>query len=75
MPRGSSLSPMARAGTEAWGCARARLPADAADGNPGEYSGASPEGVETRQAGPGMPKTGARTNHGGKWGGGLRTGG
>jgi hypothetical protein len=55
VPRVSSLSPMASAGTEAWGHARASLPAEAADGNPGEYSSASPEGVETRQEDPRMP--------------------
>jgi len=52
MPRVSSLYPMASAGTEEWGCARARLPAAAEGGNPGEDSGESPEGVETRQEGP-----------------------
>src|SRR5262249_744070 len=36
VPRVSSLYPMASAGTEEWGHARARLPAEAADGNPGE---------------------------------------
>ena len=43
---------MASVGTEEWGYARARLPADAADGNPGEYRSESPEGVETRQEDP-----------------------
>ena len=75
MPRVSSLYPMASAGTEEWGHARARLPAEAADGNPGEYSSESPEGVKTRQEDPRMPKTTAITSHAGKCGGGLQTGG
>ena len=75
VPRVSSLYPMASAGTEEWGYARARLPAEAADGNPGEYSSESPEGVETRQEEPRMPKTTAITSHAGKCGGGLQTGG
>jgi hypothetical protein len=75
VPRVSSLYPMASAGTEEWGCARARLPADAEGGNPGEYSGESPEGVESRQEDPRMPKTAAITNGVGKGGGGLQTGG
>ena len=62
MPRVSSLYLMASAGTEERGCTRTRLPAEAADGNPGEYSGESPEGVETRQEDPGMPKTAAITS-------------
>jgi len=66
---------MASAGTEEWGHARARLPAEAADGNPGEYNSESPEGVETRQEGPWMPKTAAITSPAGKCGGGLQTGG
>jgi len=65
VPRVSSLYPMASAGTEAWGCARARLPAEAADGNPGEYSRESPEGVETGQEGPRMPKTVSLTSQAG----------
>src|SRR5262249_50501025 len=60
MPRVSSLYPMASAGTEEWGCARARLPAEAADGNPGENSSESPEGVEARQEDHGMPKTASK---------------
>ena len=52
VPRVSSLYPMASAGTEEWGCARARLPTEAADGNPGEHSSESLEGVETRQEDP-----------------------
>src|SRR4030095_12691066 len=75
VPRVSSLSPMASAGTEEWGHARARLPAEAEGGNPGEYSGESPEGVETRQEDLRMPKTTAITSHAGKGGGGLQTGG
>src|SRR4029453_8534296 len=63
VPRVSSLSPMASAGTEEWGHARARLPAEAEGGNPGEYSGESPEGVETRQEDPRMPKTTAITKY------------
>ena len=64
VPRVSSLYPMASAGTEEWGCARARLPAAAEGGNPGEYSSESPEGVEIRQEDPRMPKTAAITNGG-----------
>jgi hypothetical protein len=75
VPRVSSLSPLASAGTEEWGQARARLPAEAADGNPGEYSSASPEGVKTRQEDPRMPTPTAITSHAGKCGGGLQTGG
>ena len=52
VPRVSSLYPMASAGTEEWGHARARLPAEAAASNPGEDSGASPAGVKTRQEDP-----------------------
>src|SRR5262249_24964017 len=48
------------------GGARARLPAEAADGNPGEYSRESPEGVETGQEDPRMPKTASITSHAGK---------
>jgi hypothetical protein len=66
MPRVSSLYPMANAGTEEWGHARARLPAEAADGNPGEYNSESPEGVETRQEDPRMPKTVSITSQAGK---------
>jgi hypothetical protein len=66
MPRVASLDPMASAGTEEWGRARTRLPAEAAGGNPGEYSGESPEGVETRQEDPRMPKTAAITSYAGK---------
>jgi hypothetical protein len=65
-PRVSSLSPMASAGTEEWGQARARLPAAAAGGNPGEYTRESPAGVETRQEGPRMPKPVALTSQAGK---------
>jgi hypothetical protein len=75
VPRVSSLDPMASAGTEEWGHARARLPAEATDGNPGESSGESPEGVETRQEDPGRPKTASITSNAGKGGGGLQTGG
>ena len=57
------------------GGARARLPAEAAGGNPGQYSGKSPEGVETRQEDPGMPKTVSITSAAGKRGRGLQTGG
>ena len=46
--RVSFFFPMVSAGTEAWGCARFRLSAEAAGGNPGEDSSESPEGVETR---------------------------
>src|SRR4029453_1945372 len=38
------------------GGARTRLPAEAAGGNPGEYSSESPEGVETRKEDPRIPK-------------------
>ena len=48
-----------------WG-ARARLPAEAEGGNPGEYSRESPEGVEARQEDPGMPKTDSITSGAGK---------
>jgi hypothetical protein len=48
-----------------WG-ARARLPAEAEGGNPGEYSSESPEGVETGQEGPRMPKTASITSGAGK---------
>jgi hypothetical protein len=58
VPRVCSLYPMASVEMEEWGCARLRLPADAVGGNPGEDRGESPEGVETRQEDPGMPKTG-----------------
>ena len=75
VPRVSSLYPMASAGTEEWGHARARLPAEAAGGNPGEYNSESPEGVETRQEDPGMPKTGTITSAAGKGVRGLQTGG
>ena len=75
MPRVSSLYPMASAGTEEWGCARPRLPAEAAGGNPGQYRSRSPEGVETRQEDPGMPKTGTITSAAGKGVRGLQTGG
>ena len=75
VPRVGSLSPMASAETEEWGCARLRLPADAVGGNPGEYRGESPEGVETRQEDPGMPKTGTITSAAGKGVRGLQTGG
>jgi len=75
MPRVCSLYPMASAETEEWGCARLRLPANAVGGNPGEYRGESPEGVETRQEDPGMPKTGTITSAAGKGVRGLQTGG
>ena len=75
VPRVCSLSPMASGGTEEWGYARARLPAEAADGNPGEYRSESPEGVETRQEDPGMPKTVAITSPAGKGDRGFQTGG
>ena len=66
VPRVSSLYPMASAGTEEWGHARARLPAEAEGGNPGEYNSESPEGVETRQEDPRMPKTVSITSEAGK---------
>jgi len=75
LPRVCSLSPMASAGTEEWGHARPRLPADAVGGNPGKYRGESPEGVETRQEDPRMPKTVAITSKAGKRDRGLQTGG
>ena len=75
VPRVSSLYPMASAGTEEWGHARARLPAEAADGHPGADSRESPEGVKTRQEDPRMSKTTAITRHAGTCGGGLQTGG
>jgi hypothetical protein len=75
VPRVASLSPRASAGTAAWGWARARLPAEAAGGNPGQDRSRSPAGVETRQEEPRMPKTASRTSPAGKCGGGLQTGG
>ncbi len=43
---------MASAGMEDLGCASTGLPAEAEGGNCGQYSGESPEGVETGQEGP-----------------------
>jgi hypothetical protein len=74
-PRVASLSPMASAGTAAWGQARASLPAAAAGGNPGESTRESPAGVEPRPEGPRMPQPVALTSQAGKGDGGRQTGG
>jgi len=64
-PRVSSLYPMASAGMEATGKHVPGLPAEAEGGNSGKRS-ESPEGLETRQEDPGMPKIVSITSIAGK---------
>lgn len=65
-PRVSSLYPMASAGMEATGKHVPGLPAEAEGGNSGKLSSESPEGLETRQEDPGMPKIVSITSIAGK---------
>jgi hypothetical protein len=60
---------------KAWGDARTGLPAEVDGGNLVQFDSESSEGLEPRQDGPGMPKTGSITSYAGKWAGGDQTGG
>jgi hypothetical protein len=60
---------------KAWGDARTGLPAEVEGGNLAQFDSESSEGLEPRQDGPGMPKTGLITSKAGKWAGGDQTGG
>jgi hypothetical protein len=57
---------MASADTEERGYARVGSAVATEGGNPGESDDESPEGLEARQEGPGMPKTDAITSCAGK---------
>ena len=60
---------------KAWGDARTGLPAEVEGGNLVQFDSESSEGLEPRQDGPVMPKTGPITSFAGKWAGGDQTGG